>query len=108
MTSASGASQAATVGTTVDTPLQKHHRVFTTALKGGPGSSSSVTASGTAGASSGSSSAARLDGKRSPTPSVRLFGGLPTAATAAMQDDDQVRMPHTHLLQCTACITYLP
>eukprot|EP00953_Heterococcus_sp_UTEX-ZZ885_P027742 14845-Heterococcus_DN1.PRE.1 len=90
LASASGASlAAATVGTTVGTAAmqQQKHRVFTTALKGGPGSGSS---SAVAGAGSSSSSAARLDGKRSPTPSVRLFGGLPTAATAAMQDDDQV------------------
>jgi hypothetical protein len=92
LASAGGASlSAATIGTTVGTSVgtsqQQKHRVFTTALKGGPGSGSSSAAGGAASSSSGT---ARLDGKRSPTPSVRLFGGLPTAATAAMQDDDQV------------------
>jgi hypothetical protein len=96
LASASGASPAATIGTTAGTSVgttalqqqqQQKHRVFTTALKGGPSSTGSSSA---AGGGSSSSGAARLDGKRSPTPSVRLFGGLPTAATAAMHDDDQV------------------
>jgi hypothetical protein len=92
LASASGASLAAAtvgtnVGTSVGTSQQQKHRVFTTALKGAPGNSGSSAGGATAGGSSGT---ARLDGKRSPTPSVRLFGGLPTAATAAMQDDDQV------------------